>query len=117
MSLKYLTLEVPRESLKDVKRWYEEVLGMTAMREAAGAVYLGFENRDKSAWVTFLATEVGTKKGDRDTSDRVYWKIGVALADVNAARNKLVERGVAVTEAQQFRQGIKMVQVICFLKI
>ena len=109
MSLKYLTLEVPRKSLKDVMRWYEEVFGMTVMREAAGAVSLGFEKQDKSAWVTFLATEVEADERGRETSELVYWKIGVALADVNAARNKLVERGVAVTEAQQFRQGIVII--------
>ena len=113
MSLKYLTLEVPRNSLKEVKRWYEEVLGMAVMKQTANAVSLGFENQSGSAWVELLA--VSEKSGERreeKTSEDVYWKIGIGLADVSAARDRLRERGVAVTEAKQFRQDTITVFIV-----
>ena len=104
MSLKYLTLEVPRNSLKEVNRWYGEVLGMAVMKQTANSVSLGFENQGGSAWVELLASEKSGERPEEKTSEDVYWKIGIGLADVSAARDRLRERGVAVTEAQQFRQ-------------
>ena len=102
MSLKYLTLEVPSNALKDVKRWYEDVIGMAVMRQSANAVSLGFPNQGSSVWVELLASEKsGERRGDNASED-VYWKIGLGLADVSAAREKLMKRGAAVSEPQQF---------------
>ena len=102
MSLKYLTLEVPSNALKDVKRWYEDVIGMAVMRQSADAVSLGFPNQGRSVWVELLASEKsGERRGDNASED-VYWKIGLGLADVSAAREKLMKRGAAVSEPQQF---------------
>ena len=102
MSLKYLTLEVPSDALKDVKRWYEDVIGMTVMRQSSSAVSLGFPNQGSSVWVELLASEKrGERRGDNASED-VYWKIGLGLADVSAAREKLMKRGAAVSEPQQF---------------
>ena len=104
MSLKYLTLEVPRKSLEKVQRWYEDVIGMTVMEQTASTVNLGFENKGDSAWVQLLASEKKIEgRNDEKSYEEVYWKIGIGLADVSAARDRLMRRGVAVTEAQQFR--------------
>merc|ERR1712117_980692 len=49
-----------------------------------------------------LASEKsGERRGDNASED-VYWKIGLGLADVSAAREKLMKRGAAVSEPQQF---------------
>ena len=102
MSLKYLTLEVASKSLKEVRQWYEDVIGMAVMRQSANAVSLGFPNQSGSVWVELLASEkCGERRGSKASED-VYWKIGLGLADVSAAREKLMKRGAAVTEAQQF---------------
>ena len=113
MSIKYLTLEIPRNSFKEVKRWYEEVIGMAVMRQTANAVSLGFENQDSSAWVELMASEKSGEGRQERTSEDVYWKIGIGLADVNAARDRLRERDVAVTEAKQFRQVNIRVMILC----
>merc|ERR1712117_768375 len=76
MSLKYLTLEVTSNSLKDVKRWYEDAIGMVVMRQSSNAVSLGFPNQGSSVWVELLASEKsGGRRGDNACED-VYWKIG-----------------------------------------
>ena len=83
---------------------------MTVMKQTANAVSLGFENDNQggssSARVELLASE---KSGERrreekaSASEDVYWKIGIGLADVTAARDRLREGDVTVTEAHQFR--------------
>ena len=83
---------------------------MTVMKQTANAVSLGFENDNQggssSARVEFMASE---KSGERrreekaSASEDVYWKIGIGLADVTAARDRLREGDVIVTEAHQFR--------------
>ena len=102
MSLKYLTLEVASKSLKEVRQWYEDVIGMAVMRQSANAVSLGFPNQSGSVWVELLASEKSGERRGSKASEDVYWKIGLGLADVSAAREKLMKRGVAVTGAQQF---------------
>ena len=105
--------------------FYQEKLGMTLYGQANSVTdgirirhyFLGFASPDSSdesqrdnilchpnALLELLhrPDQPATKPTDSAAGKVGYWKIGVTLADVNLAREYLVDSGVAVSEPQQF---------------
>ncbi|MEM6986027.1 MAG: VOC family protein [Pseudomonadota bacterium] len=84
--------------------------------------FLGFERNDKGApegqgpdALLELVHSPRAATHPRSADDALplgYWKIGIALADVDRARAALVARGVEVTSAQQFAD----IGYLCHLK-
>jgi catechol 2,3-dioxygenase-like lactoylglutathione lyase family enzyme len=98
--------------------FYRDMLGMTLIgehSEADGArhYHLCFEAGDGTANDLPLPRPPATMLELRHrpsaaaayahSRDDLYWKIGITLADVDAARGQLTARGAEVSESRQFR--------------
>ena len=112
MRLAGSTLQV--KSIAESLAFYRERIGMQVLAEASlpgdGAeemrITLGFEPHGPQAALELVHH---TDRADDPTiryrptpSDR-YWKIGVTLPQVDIARDRLLEAGIAVSDATQFR--------------
>ncbi len=80
-------------------KWYEQIIGTKIT-----------ENADKTSWICkFTEQSAGLKlipgSGAKFKSEasKTYWKIGLALADVDLARSRIMQHGVQVSEPSQFR--------------
>ena len=105
LSRHLLRIGDPERSL----RFYRERLGLQLVEEARD-----LQGREDSWRLAFPATEGALLElrhlGGREAAvpylhgrDDLYWKIGITLPDVDLARTRLLEAGVAVDEARQFR--------------
>jgi len=93
-------------------RFYSDALGMEAADGVVGAsnaasCSLRYPDRDgvagaHAAGVLGLVEDGGVISVDDGTLERGYWKTGITVADVDAARDALLRLGVAVSEPQQF---------------
>jgi len=82
--------------------WYNRVLGMTEV-----------ENLDTNTWTAkypgdsvkmiFKEAPAGSKKY-RSSQDSCYWKIGICIADVDLARQKIIKQGTPVSPPNQFQE-------------
>ena len=107
-------LYIDAKALPDLVQWYHSRLSMEKVREYKTAteyiVWLGFPNQPQSSILEFRCIHPEVSSGcDRNAgycsrpSVDTYWKIGLALADVDTARNQLIQNGVEVSQPMQFR--------------
>lgn len=112
MSILFTRLEVRDEAvLQSALEWYQECLGMTVIKEFAGYTWVGFADMPDSSVVEFTIAPEGSTKYEAQDTD-LYWKIGLGLSDVNAARNRLQLKNVDVSEPCQFHE----IGFLCHLK-
>jgi len=76
--------------------FYRDVLGMRYRCEAGRHL---LQYGEPGVWVELIA---GQGRYSYARSD-AYWKIGITVPDVDAARDWLAQRGVACSEPKQFR--------------
>lgn len=106
MKLAFPRLHVDASKAAALIQWYRQKLGMGILKEMTlhngeKAYWIGYGDKPQSGYIE-LRTGTG-KKDYFPKSDDTYWKIGLAVPDVDTARNKLMQNSVHVTEAGQFR--------------
>ena len=79
--------------------WYQNVLGMSIKHEKSQWTCYYQESKE-SACLNLIQATNDQSKYDKKAS--VYWKIGLALSDVDLARDKIMSRTITVSQASQF---------------
>jgi len=78
--------------------WYKDVLGMSIKQVGANWI-CEYEKFSQSAKVKLVKGSGSLFHGGRN---HVYWKIGLALQDVDVARDKIMKLGTNVSSPAQF---------------
>ncbi|CEL99187.1 unnamed protein product [Vitrella brassicaformis CCMP3155] len=107
--LGFVSLRISAAEKDAVVVFYRQRIGMSIMAERTSSaahvsesVFLGFEGQPQSAWLELQLgrqTSIGPYKHKRSDA---YWKIGLALRDVDFATECLRNAGVSVSKASQF---------------
>ena len=100
MSSKLVGVVMKVENPESLAIWYQDVLGMS-IRQHGSDWICEYEKFRQSARVKLVK---GTATGSPYKAERnhVYWKIGLALQDVNLARRKIIKLGTEVSDPAQF---------------
>jgi len=85
---------------KDLAKWYQNVLGMKITNENGDDSKWLCEYEGQGARVKLIQGSGSAFKADRGS---VYWKIGLALPDVDLAREKISSKGTSVSLPSQFK--------------
>lgn len=87
---------------KELAEWYQNVLGMSIKHENSQWICHYQESEDSACLKLLQATKLESKYNSQDKSS-VYWKIGLALSDVDLARDKIMSKAVInVSAPSQF---------------
>jgi len=78
--------------------WYKDVLGMSIKQVGTNWI-CEYERFNQSARVKLVEGSGSPYQGGRN---HVYWKIGLALQDVDVAREKIMKLGTNVSSPAQF---------------
>ena len=97
--------------------WYARVLGMEVV-QGTEEVELGYPGPGVKL-VFREAEDEGEERGDGKEGGggggpSVYWKIGLAVADVELARERILAAGVQVSQPKQFLQVLQIVACLMF---
>jgi catechol 2,3-dioxygenase-like lactoylglutathione lyase family enzyme len=104
MRISRVTFRILPSQLAETRDFYVTALGMRDEAGAADAarLRLRFEHAAESCALEFVACE-SARTPYAPSREDVYWKIGIALHDVEAAAAVLAEKDVAVGTPSQFR--------------
>lgn len=103
--LKSLRLTVSH--IENSIKFYIDVLGMHLVKvqhdedhQVKKRAILSYDNQ---VHPFFLCLDQGAQDAEfSPQKDDLYWKIGIALADVELARNKIMSQGISVSQPNQF---------------
>mmetsp|Transcript_20875 Transcript_20875/g.25838 ORF Transcript_20875/g.25838 Transcript_20875/m.25838 type:complete len:303 (-) Transcript_20875:53-961(-) len=106
MKLAYNRLTIDPSQGPSLLAFYQNAIGMAVLRETKTAtkrvVWLGFPSNQESSALEFHIAQKCQPYEAIESKD-TYWKIGLALQDVDLGRKCLLQNGISVTQPRQFR--------------
>ena len=100
MSNKIANVVFRVEEPQRLAKWYKEVLGMSVKMEKDSICVCEYDGNGSG--VKLIKELNFPKSSYKSERNNVYWKIGLALADVNLATEKLRNHGCSVSNPAQF---------------